>query len=195
MTTIYFCSHIPAKYKTEKWRSMLSQWYDSGIPFYGKQAIHDLTDSITMEDYNKYINNQPFQTREEWMMVWKALIFAKGGHRDNNLAVAEHMIKSKDPKTIRALGRKVKGYDDKIWDQWKVKVVENGNYLQFSQNEIMKKVLLDSGDRAIFESSNYDAIWGIGLSEEDAETNKDKWGLNLLGKSLMNIRNILMQKE
>ena len=190
MTTIYFQSHLPAKYKTEKWRCMFSQWYDANDPFLGKRSIHDLTPAA-QEDYNKYINNQAFNTREEWMMVWKALIFAKGEYRETNLAIADQMVQSKSPKTCRSLGRKVKGYDDTIWDEWKVKVVENGNYLQFSQNQEMKKVLLDSGDREIVEAASYDSIWAVGFTESNAEANRNKWGLNLLGKSLMNVRNIL----
>src|ERR1700724_3786610 len=99
MTTIYFQSHISAKYKTEKWRCMFSQWYDAGDHFLGKQGIHDLTPAIAQEDYDKYINNQSFNTREEWMMVWKSLIFAKGVHRETNLNIADQMVQSKSPKT------------------------------------------------------------------------------------------------
>jgi len=34
------------------------------------------------------------------------------------------------------------------------------------------------------EASPYDAIWGIGYTKNYALANKDRWGLNLLGKAL-----------
>jgi ribA/ribD-fused uncharacterized protein len=195
MSAVYFCSHNPTKYATEKWRHVLSQWHKAGIPFIGEQAIHDLTGAISEEDYNKYINGRSINTREEWMMLLKALIFAKGKHRENNLNVADQIIQSKDPGTMKDLGREITGYDETIWNQWKIKVVENGNYLQFSQNEEMKKILLETGNRKIFESSSYDAIWGIGLGEEDAKiTDESEYGLNLLGESLMKVRDILSKE-
>jgi hypothetical protein len=33
-----------------------------------------------------------------------------------------------------------------------------------------------------------DKIWGIGFGEKNAEANKEKWGQNLLGIALMNVR-------
>jgi ribA/ribD-fused uncharacterized protein len=49
---------------------------------------------------------------------------------------------------------------------------------------------LGTGDRVLVEASPVDAIWGIGLSAEDAEvTPPDKWpGENLLGFALMVVR-------
>jgi len=40
-----------------------------------------------------------------------------------------------------------------------------------------------------------DRIWGIGFGEKNAEKNRHKWGKNLLGKALMNVRNGLREEE
>jgi len=191
MSTIFFCSHKPEKYATEKWRHVFSQWYDAGVPFIGGKGLKNISKAIDPDDYNKYILNQPFITREEWMMLWKALIFAKDDYRDVNLEIANDIKNNKSPKMCRMLGRKIKGYDEDIWSKWRYDVVLNCNYLQFTQNEAMKKILLESGTRQICEASSYDAIWGIGYAENNAEANRQKWGLNLLGTCLMQIRELI----
>ena len=187
---VYFCSHSEAKYSTEKWRCIFSQWYPQN--FVGKESIHDLTKIIDTNDFEKYIKNNTFSTREKWMMICKCLMFAKGVHKAKNIELLEtKLIIENNPATIKKLGRKIQGFDEQIWQQYREQVVENGNYLQFSQNEQMRKILLDTQNREIVEASNYDAIWGIGFSENDAEANRSEWGLNLLGKALMKVRNRL----
>jgi predicted NAD-dependent protein-ADP-ribosyltransferase YbiA (DUF1768 family) len=43
---------------------------------------------------------------------------------------------------------------------------------------------LATSNRELVEASPYDRIWGVGFGEEDAEENREKWGLNLLRKAL-----------
>lgn len=188
---VYFCSHKKEKYPpTKKWRRIFSQWYPQN--FVGKESIHDLAEIIDPTDVEKYIKNNIFSTREKWMMICKCLIFAKGVNRAKNIELLEtKLIIENNPATIKKLGRKIQGFDEQIWQQYREQVVENGNYLQFSQNEQMRKILLDTQNREIVEAANYDAIWGIGFSENDAEANRSKWGLNLLGKALMKVRSRL----
>ena len=40
-----------------------------------------------------------------------------------------------------------------------------------------------------------DRIWGIGFSAENAEKNRHRWGLNLLGKALMEVRERIRREE
>ena len=64
-----------------------------------------------------------------------------------------------------------------------------GLLLKFGQNEDLKKVLLDTGDKIIAEASPFDKLWGIGIDETTAIKNKNQWkGLNWLGECLMNVR-------
>ena len=44
------------------------------------------------------------------MMVQKARLFG-------DEAVAKEMLRTSDPKAHKALGRKVRGFDGKVWDQ------------------------------------------------------------------------------
>jgi predicted NAD-dependent protein-ADP-ribosyltransferase YbiA (DUF1768 family) len=40
-----------------------------------------------------------------------------------------------------------------------------------------------------------DKIWGIGFGENNAAKNKEKWGQNLLGVALMNVRKRIRAAE
>ena len=195
MATIFFCSHSKENYSTEDWRCILSQWYSSDKSFIATKSIYDLNEIITEEDWQEHVENKLFNTREQWMMYFKALVFAKGEFREENIKMAEYILSLNNQKTIREQGRKIKGYDEKIWNEWRYKIVLNGNYLQFSQDENMKKILIETGDREIVEAAWYDKIWGIGFRETDAVKNKENWGLNLLGKALMETRSLLKQNN
>lgn len=51
-----------------------------------------------------------------------------------------------------------------------------------------RDVLLATGDRELVEASPRDRIWGIGFGAKNAGANRRRWGLNLLGKSLVEVR-------
>ncbi|KAI1198075.1 DUF1768-domain-containing protein [Nemania serpens] len=51
-----------------------------------------------------------------------------------------------------------------------------------------RDVLLATGDRELVEASPRDRIWGIGFGAKNAGANRRRWGLNLLGKCLMEVR-------
>ena len=102
-----------------------------------------------------------------------------------------------NPKEVKKLGRLVKNYNDLIWDKVRLSNMVYVNYLKFSQNEDLKKELLDTGDKIMVEASPYDRIWGVGLDENNPLIlDKANWnGLNLLGDALMEVRNKLRNGE
>lgn len=124
-----------------------------------------------------------YSSTEQHMMAHKALVFGDG-------ETYNEIMKENDPKKIKELGRKIKGFDNDKWNQYRKKIVTNGNRLKFGQNPDLMKRLLETGDMKLVEAADYDKIWGIGLNEEDArKTPEDKWpGKNKLGKILMKIR-------
>lgn len=80
----------------------------------------------------------------------------------------------------------------------KSRIVEEGNYHKFTkaaESETMLKILLDTGDQEIVEASPSDSIWGVGFSASKADANRDKWGQNLLGKVIMNVRDQLRKEN
>lgn len=123
---------------------------------------------------------------EQYMMAAKAKLF-------EDQEILEQILKCDDPKQIKALGRKVKGFDQKVWDDFKYAIVLNGNWCKFSQNQPLREFLLSTGDDVLVEASPYDGIWGIRLSASAPKAeDPQKWrGQNLLGFALMEVRDEL----
>lgn len=119
-------------------------------------------------------------------MYQKAILF-------NDQEVANRIALEPAPKKQKALGRKVKGFDNRIWNEKREQIVEDGNLWKFTKSKEgdLKKLLLETGDRLLVEASPYDRIWGVGYSAANAEANQSRWGENLLGKALMRVRDRL----
>ena len=109
----------------------------------------------------------------------------------NDFEIAEQILKETDVRKIKALGRKIKDFDENWWNQHKKCFMFNACYAKFSQNDKLKEFLLNTGNCEIVEASPVDSIWGIGFSSDKAIENVDKWGQNLLGKTLMKVRAVL----
>jgi ribA/ribD-fused uncharacterized protein len=127
-----------------------------------------------------------FENAEQYMMWRKAWLF-----KDEE--VAYKVIDTPDPRTVKALGKDVQNFDQRLWDACKFDIVVLGNLYKFSQNKHLGQKLLDTGKKILVEASPSDKIWGIGLDEETArKTPEDDWpGENLLGKALMRVRYIM----
>lgn len=132
------------------------------------------------------IDGVKFHNTEQHMMWSKAVLM-------NDLDTASKIMATTDPRTIKALGREVKNFKADLWDKVRFDVVYNGCYAKFTQNEKLKKALMETGDKTLVESSPYDKLWGIGLDEENAmKTDPKDWpGQNLLGKVLTKLRDEL----
>ncbi|KAH7088193.1 hypothetical protein FB567DRAFT_591608 [Paraphoma chrysanthemicola] len=136
-------------------------------------------------------DSSTYATAEMWMMVQKARLF-------DDEAVARKMLATTDPKRHKALGRQVKNFDGRVWDEHKLKIVEDGTYHKFTLCDDapnLKAMLLATGERELVEASPLDRIWGIGFTEKNAGMNRHKWGQNLLGVALMRVRERLREEE
>lgn len=124
-----------------------------------------------------------FSNTEQFMMYCKAKLFG-----DELAAMA--ILNAKTPREQKALGRKVRGFVQAVWDAKCERYVELGCLAKFRQNPAMGEALLATGDAELVEASPYDRIWGVGLSANDPKIfDKSQWqGLNLLGNVLMRVR-------
>jgi ribA/ribD-fused uncharacterized protein len=129
------------------------------------------------------INTDTYCCMEQYMMAEKARLF-----EDNE--TLEKIMKSKNPKQIKNLGRQVKNFDEYLWVKNRYSIILNGNYAKFIQNEDLRQFLIGTKDRVLVEASPYDKIWGIGMSaDEENIENPLSWnGSNLLGFALMEVR-------
>lgn len=127
-----------------------------------------------------------FNCMEQYMMYQKAKLFG-------DAEIMQQILSCNDPRKIKALGQKVKNFDEAVWSKVKYSIVLNGNYKKFSQNQALKNFLLQTGDQILVEASPYDAVWGIKMDESDQNAQDPlKWrGQNLLGFALMEVRDVL----
>lgn len=127
-----------------------------------------------------------FHNVEQGLMFEKALLF-------HDSEASTDILKTKNPKVIKSIGRKVKNFDEKKWEEAREDISFRHNLAKFGQNPELQLKLLATGDKIIAEASPYDRIWGIGLSDQDPRAmNMESWrGENILGKVLMKTRDFL----
>lgn len=130
-----------------------------------------------------------YKTAEHYMMAGKAKLF-------NDMDIFERVLSKDSPKDVKDLGRQIKNFDTAVWDEQKYNIVKRGNYLKFSQNKNLKHFLIQTKNKILVEASPVDAIWGIGLTEDNPNAkNPKEWrGENLLGFALMEVRDELSIK-
>lgn len=125
------------------------------------------------------------------MMHQKGLLFAPNSPITASILETPNL----SPRTIKQLGRQVPNFDDSVWHEHRYKIVVRGNYLKFTQNLDLKELLLKTGDRELVEASPRDKIWGVGFGKENAGARRADWGLNLLGKALMEVRGKIREES
>lgn len=144
------------------------------------------------------------------MMYHKALLF-------EDTKTAAKILADPSPRTARSLGRKVTPFSEETWAANRERIVTEASLAKFSrpvsedsfrrgngdeaaefpesEGGRLKAALLATGDREIVEASPRDRIWGVGFGAKDAGSQRERWGLNLLGKALMEARRILREEE
>lgn len=160
---LFFWGHTPNK-DGSIGKSCFSQWWES--PF--------------------EVEGNMYKTAEHWMMAEKARLFG-------DEEMLDKIMITDNPMEAKQLGRKVKNFDPKTWDEYKYEIVKQGNIHKFSQNCELKGFLLNTGKRILVEASPRDRIWGIGMSQNNEKIeNPNLWrGQNLLGFVLMEVREVL----
>lgn len=123
---------------------------------------------------------------EQYMMAEKARLFG-------DEAVLADILRTCDPRRMKALGRKVRGFEQAVWEARCREIVVAGNLAKFGQDPGLREYLLATGERVLVEASPLDRIWGIGLGKSNPEAQEPlKWrGKNLLGFALMAVRDQL----
>lgn len=134
-----------------------------------------------------------YPTAEHYMMAHKALLFKDYEVMWQILGNGKPED-APDAKQTKALGRLVSNFDEKTWVDNRLRIVEEGNWLKFTQNPDLKATLLATGERVLVEASPLDRIWGVGFGAQKAPYQKARWGLNLLGVALMNVRKRLNEE-
>ena len=95
------------------------------------------------------------------------------------------------PFKCKALGRKVKNFNNELWDSWRQEIAVYVLTQKFESSSELKTFLLSTGSSILVEASPRDKIWGIGISTKDAIAGNKWQGQNLLGQYLMKVRQII----
>lgn len=134
------------------------------------------------------IDGHSWLCAEQYMMAEKARLFG-------DTTIHRKILESTSPRQHKKLGQQVSGFNEEQWAAERCDIVFRGNVAKFSQNEDLKSLLLETGDRQLVEASPLDRIWGIGFAADHPDAYApDRWkGLNLLGKILEDVRAYLRQ--
>lgn len=129
---------------------------------------------------------QNFENSEQAFMWEKAMTF-------KDYEIAEKILQTPAPNQNKSLGRKVKNYDEKIWEEKRFDIMFDVCLAKFTQNDDLRKELYRCNN--FVESSPYDKVWGIGMGEyEDGIEDPKNWdGLNLLGEVLNKVKSKLLE--
>ena len=146
------------------------------ITFYGKNSPYSNFYYVEFE-YKGY----KVTSSEQAFMLEKALMFDK--------SMVERILSTTNPAEIKKLGRKVKNFDEKKWNEVRYDIMVDILCAKFS-TEPLKTELLNTGIEFIVEASPTDKLWGAGLALGDPRLNYAKYypGRNLLGHALMDAR-------
>jgi ribA/ribD-fused uncharacterized protein len=142
------------------WEGPFSNWYPSNFMY----------------------NGNGFNCAEQAIMCAKAIYF-------NDFNTAELIMESISPKDQTALGRKVKNFDAKQWNQIKYEKVKEILRCKFTQNPHLLDLLVRNKGLEFVEASPDNRILENGYEESTTLDNIDKWGENLLGKILTELSN------
>ena len=147
--------------------------------FYGQDSVFSNWYKCEIKEYGI-----KFNCVEQYMMFNKALLF-------NDKIIMKRILNTDNPYRQKKLGRKVKGFDDDVWNRNKRRIVRRAVELKFRQNHILHKTLMKTRNRLMVEANQYDSIWGIGMSMEDENIlDQSQWkGMNLLGRIITDVRN------
>ena len=124
---------------------------------------------------------------EQSIMLCKASLF-----RDKK---SFFKIKSStNPHNCKLLGRNVSNFNDIVWKRHICNIAFETVYQKFNNSDTFKALLLSTNNSFIAEAAPNDIVWGIGMNENDVLIQHiNLWrGSNLLGFSLMKVRNRLL---
>lgn len=152
--------------------------YDKHVAFWGSPLSNFYPCEFKLDD-------EIWNCSEQFFMACKARCF-------DDMETYYHIRETKTPEAAKKLGRKVIGFEDRIWDKVKYQLMYDGVYAKFSQNEDLKAFLLspEFEDKDFVEGSPFDGVWGVKMDYRNPDIdNPENWnGENLLGKVLNKVR-------
>ncbi|KAF3062108.1 hypothetical protein GL218_03781 [Daldinia childiae] len=178
----------------EKKYGFMSMWYPS--PF-----------------RDSYDPSKVYPTAEHYYLHHKALLF-------DEPEIAAEILRCKSPHRAKEMAQNLENFDQAIWESHRERILYDANWHKFTapyiprdtlpaaceswfemSNEAskhskrLKEALLETGNRQIVQASPFDYIWGNGYCWRVAWQRRLRWGLNLQGIILMELRDRIRREE
>ena len=106
------------------------------------------------------INGREYVTAEQYMMSEKALLF-------NDLEMYQKIMAEPDPKLCKDMGKKVKGFEQKKWDEAFPEILFHGNLGKLQSDIAIVDALLNTENAVLIEASPFDDIYGAGIEKKN----------------------------
>jgi hypothetical protein len=118
-----------------------------------------------------------YKTNEHYFQAMKFI----GSQKD-----MDDVRRASTPKKAASVGRDRSRPLRDDWEEVKDDIMRRGVLRKFETHDDIREILLATGDEAIVENAPGDRYWGAG---------PDGTGKNMLGKILMEVREILRDRE
>lgn len=111
------------------------------IFFWGHQPAED--GKISKSCFSQWwicsfkVDGVEYNCAEQFMMAEKAKLF-------NDMEMREKILAAKHPKQAKDFGRLIRGFQEDIWLKNRFNIVMRANQAKFSQNEELKKFLMQT---------------------------------------------------
>ena len=110
---------------------------------------------------------------------WPSVAHYVEGMKFDAGEIRERIRTADHPRTAQRIARRHRRRMRKDWDDVREVYMTRGVYTKCRTHPDAAAALLDTADRKVIETSQYDYYWGCG---------RDTRGLNTYGKVLMNVR-------
>ena len=176
-------------YTADTLNNIPSQYHPQHTKEVGENIIAFYTKNSPLSNFYQCQFSQEgvvYSSAEQYVAHQKAIVF-------NDTETADKIITTADPARAKALGRRVKGFNLKLWGQRRQDIMMEALTLKFGQNPELKSKLAATKKKTLVEANPFDKFWGAGLSLHSPKLeNQREWpGHNMLGKNLMALRTSL----
>lgn len=179
------------KYSVEDLISQKKEWKQEDFIFFWKVDKKEEINKSCLSPWYPvifFINAKEYESLEKYLTDCQYKLH--GGDYDN-----EYKFLGYTNNQIKKYNKSLKKYTSDDWEVEQGIFLDEGNFAKFSQNEDLRNFLVSTEGKILVYANPNDSNLGIGMKENSSDAIlPSKWkGLNLLGFSLMKIRDKIIK--
>ncbi|GAB1521475.1 hypothetical protein RhiTH_004571 [Rhizoctonia solani] len=161
--------------------------FDSGIYFNTPEQDYGF---LSRWHVSRFTSSRfTYRTVQQYMAHRKGLLFAPTS------SYTAAILDTTNPSALLKLSGQIPGFNESVWQRERIRLLMTANWLRFTQDSSMKARLLGTKSRELIESDPNDRYLGVGYDVAAAPINRAKWGSNIHGKVLMQVRKLIADSE